>query len=168
MSNRLMLLAAVASLALAACDHKSAAPATTDTAAITQAIKAHETQWMADYNARDPDKLVGHFADEAASATPGTALATTREARHAGYVAFVADPTLKVDFASDKVDVAASGDLAYSRGHYTVTTTDPATKAPKVEEGSYLTVWKKQADGDWKAVEDFSLPGPAPATGAAG
>ena len=79
-----------------------------------------------------------------------------------------ADPALKVDFASDRIIVAASGELASSRGHYTMTYTDPATKQPKTETGSYLTVYRKAADGSWKAVEDFTTPGPAtaPATGA--
>ena len=45
--------------------------------------------------------------------------------------------------------------------------TDPATKKPLESTGSYLTVWQKQADGSWKAVEDFITPGPAPAGAAA-
>ena len=36
-----------------------------------------------------------------------------------------------------------------------------ATKQPKTEVGSYLTVYRKAADGSWKAVEDFTSPGPA-------
>ena len=39
----------------------------------------------------------------------------------------------------------------------------PKTKQPKTDTGSYLTVWKKQADGSWKAVEDFVMPGAPPA-----
>jgi ketosteroid isomerase-like protein len=70
-------------------------------------------------------------------------------------------PDLKVQFASDRIQVAASGDLAYTRGHYTMTMTDPATRKPAASGGSYLTVWRKQADGGWKAVEDFVTPGPA-------
>jgi ketosteroid isomerase-like protein len=56
--------------------------------------------------------------------------------------------------------VAASGDLAYMRGHCTMTMTYPATRKPATRSGSYLTVWKKQADGGWKALEDFVTPGP--------
>jgi hypothetical protein len=28
------------------------------------------------------------------------------------------------------------------------------------DSGSYLTVYKKQSDGSWKAVEDFAAPDP--------
>jgi ketosteroid isomerase-like protein len=44
-----------------------------------------------------------------------------------------------------------------------MTMTDPATRKPPAGSGSYLTVWKKQADGGWKAVEDFVTPGPGAA-----
>jgi len=37
--------------------------------------------------------------------------------------------------------------------------TDPASGQPESSRGYYLTVWQKQADGSWKAVEDFVTPG---------
>jgi ketosteroid isomerase-like protein len=53
------------------------------------------------------------------------------------------------------VDVAKSGDLGYSQGAYTMTFTDPKTKKVLTERGKYVTVFKKQADGSWKAVADI-------------
>jgi ketosteroid isomerase-like protein len=47
-----------------------------------------------------------------------------------------------------------------------MTMTDKATNKPAESRGSYLTVYKKQADSSWKAVEDFITPGPAPAAAA--
>jgi ketosteroid isomerase-like protein len=45
-----------------------------------------------------------------------------------------------------------------------MTVTDPATKAATTEKGKYLTVYRKQADGSWKAVEDtFMSDAPPPA-----
>lgn len=139
-----------------------------DAAAIEKQIKAVETQWNADYNAHNVDAIAGHYAADAALANPGAALATDAASRHAGIAAFVADPSLKLSFASDRVLVAKSGDIASSRGHYTMETMDPATKKPKTETGSYLTVWQKQANGSWKAVEDAVIPGPATAAPATG
>jgi ketosteroid isomerase-like protein len=68
---------------------------------------------------------------------------------------------MKIEFAADRVQVAEAGDMAYSRGHYTLQMTDKATNKPSISHGSYLTVYKKEADGSWKAVEDFITPGPA-------
>ena len=59
-----------------------------------------------------------------------------------------------------------SGDLASSRGHFSLTMTDKATNKPVTTTGSYLTVFKRQDDGSWKAVEDFITPGPAAAPAA--
>jgi ketosteroid isomerase-like protein len=152
----------LAVMSLGACDmNRGHEKAAADPAAIEKDIRGIETQWMADYNARDVDKLAGHYADDAALANPGVALAADTASRRAAISQFVADPALKIEFASDRVLVTKSGDLASSRGHYTMTFTDPATKQPKTETGSYLTVYKMQADGSWKAVEDFITPGAA-------
>ncbi|MEO8547307.1 MAG: DUF4440 domain-containing protein [Sphingomicrobium sp.] len=142
-----------------------------DTAAIEQQIRAFETQWQADYAARNADALAGNYANDAALIDPGAALATDAAARRAVLGELVADPNLNLTFASDRILVAKSGDLATSRGHYTMHMTDPATKQPKTESGTYLTVYRKQADGSWKAVEDAIIPGApaaAPATAKTG
>lgn len=57
--------------------------------------------------------------------------------------------TWKPDF----VDVASSGDLGYTYGKYVYTSTDTLGQA-KVFEGIFHTVWKRQADGNWKFVWD--------------
>ena len=131
----------------------------TDTAAVEQQIRDIEKQWMGEYNSRNVDALAAHYSDEAALANPGVALATDATSRRASLAEFVSDPTLKIQFEADRVMVAKSGDLAYSRGQYTMQTIDPATKNPKTQTGTYLTVWRKEGDGSWKSVEDAVIPG---------
>jgi ketosteroid isomerase-like protein len=50
-------------------------------------------------------------------------------------------------------DVAASGDLGYSYGIYTSTSKDEEGK-PTIEKGTYVSVWKRDHEGDWKFVLD--------------
>jgi ketosteroid isomerase-like protein len=158
----------LATLALSACNAgaKKEQAEVADTATIVRELKSIETAWNADYNAHAVDKLVGYYADDAALANPGSALATDATSRRTEIEKFVADPSMKIEFASDRMQVAQSGELATTRGNYSIQTTDPATKKVRTDTGSYLTVWKKQADGNWKAVEDFVTPG-VPATTAA-
>jgi len=79
----------------------------------------------------------------------------------------LADPNFAVTFGATKVDVAKSGDLPYTQGPYSMTTSNPKTKAPVTQKGKYLTVYRKQADGTWKAVEDtFMADAPPPAAAA--
>jgi ketosteroid isomerase-like protein len=47
--------------------------------------------------------------------------------------------------------VAASGELAYTYGIYKIT--DKLTGV-KTGEGTYCTIWQKNADGEWKALLD--------------
>src|SRR5438128_695144 len=145
-------------LALSACQQ---APAKVDTAAIEKQLKEGEARWNEAYRKRDAAALAGAYADDAALANPGAALVSGKEAIRKETAGYAADPNLRVQFASDRIQVAASGDLAYTRGHYSLTMTDPKTTKPTISTGSYLTVWKKQPDGTWTAVEDFITPGPA-------
>jgi ketosteroid isomerase-like protein len=61
------------------------------------------------------------------------------------------------------VEVSRSGDLGYTRGTYMLTATDPASKKAVTEKGRFVTIFRKQADGSWKAVQDINN-ADAPAT----
>jgi ketosteroid isomerase-like protein len=61
--------------------------------------------------------------------------------------------TISLNWKPDYVDVAASGDLGYTYGKYTYTSTD-STGTANVMEGIFHTVWKRQSDGRWQFVWD--------------
>jgi ketosteroid isomerase-like protein len=55
---------------------------------------------------------------------------------------------------ADTAIVAASGDIGYTLGHWeTVLTT--AVGDSVLGRGSYVTIWRRQADGTWKATVDI-------------
>jgi len=56
-------------------------------------------------------------------------------------------------WSPDFVDVAASGDLGYTYGHYLYEATD-STGKPIQSRGIFHTVWKRQKDGSWRFVWD--------------
>lgn len=58
-----------------------------------------------------------------------------------------------LQWTADFVDVAASGELGYTYGHYIFIGFDSLNKAD-TSKGYFHTVWKKQADGKWKFVWD--------------
>jgi ketosteroid isomerase-like protein len=159
-----LTIAAVAALGVSGCTKSANAAA--DPAKIEQSIRAQEAQWQKDYAAKDVNALAGHYADDAELGDTGAAIASSDVDRRKELQGLINDPNLKLTFAADRVQVAESGDLAYSRGHFAITTTDPKTSKPVDSQGSYLTVYEKQADGSWKATEDFITPGPATATAA--
>jgi uncharacterized protein (TIGR02246 family) len=132
-----------------------------------QAIKNLETTWNQDYAGKEADKLAAYYANEAVLMAPGMAPAVGKDAIRTMIGQMVNDPALSLKFQASKVDAAKSGDVAYSQGTYTMTMTDPNTKRVFNDHGSYVTVYRKQADGSWKVVSDIAtssvLPPPAPA-----
>lgn len=130
-----------------------------DTAKDADAIRADETQWVADWKARDAKKVAGHYASDAVLMLPGAPTASGSSAIDSTVTEALKDAAFKVDFKADAVVVAPTGDLAYARGTYTQTSTDPKTHKVGSQKGSYVTVYAKQADGSWKAVEDIVSPG---------
>ncbi len=63
-----------------------------------------------------------------------------------------------------RAEVAVSGDLGYTWGEYTVR---PAGDTGAViRSGKYLTVWRRQPDGLWKAIVDIGNSGPPPSDSA--
>ena len=151
-------------LALMAGCAPAPAPAPPDTrAADEKAIRDGEAAWVSDWAAKDPEKIMSHYADDAALMVPEMALLKGKDAIRAALKEMLADPNLSLVFAATSAEVSKGGDLAYTQGAYTMIQTDRKTKKPVTEKGTYITVYKKQADGSWKAVQDMATTGPAAA-----
>lgn len=159
------LLACVGLAAAASCERPPAKPAFNAARAL-DAIRAGEVEWNADWKSGDPGKVVAHYAPDATIMVPGQAPVSGLEAIRADTARTMDDTAFALSFSSDKVDVAASGDLAVSRGAFTLKATDPATKVVATTAGSFVTVYKPQPDGSWKAVWDIATPGPHPVAAA--
>jgi uncharacterized protein (TIGR02246 family) len=155
------LSAAIAiSWTLVACNSQ---PADTH-AADVKAIQDTETQWVKDYAAKDTPKIVAHYADDAVLMAPGMPSSHGITAISASIKQLVADAALDIKFQSSKIEVAKSGDIGYTQGIYTMIVTDPVSKKVIHDHGSYVTTYRKQPDGTWKAVADIStseIPPPA-------
>lgn len=156
----LTVTAAVA-FSVAAC-HQGPKGGAADPDAAKKAIAAEEKTWNDQFQAkpRDIEALLGYYADDAYFIAPGVKAADGGTAIRRAYAEGLADPNFTISFASDKIDVASSGDLAYARGRFTEKYTDPATRQVMSTSGSYITVFKKQPDGSWKAEEDFAASDP--------
>ena len=164
--KRVLILCAAAAIALAvtACND-------TDTHdADVKAVQANESQWNQDWLAKDSNKIVAHYADDAVLMTPDMPADHGITDVSAAIKQMVADPALNLKFQSSKIEVAKSGDIGYTQGIYTMTMTDPVTKKVISDHGSYVTTYRKQPDGTWKAVVDIATsevaPPPAPPAGA--
>ena len=135
-------------------------------AADVQALKDTEAAWSKAMEARDFEKGVGYFADDASLLAPSAPALNGKDAIRAALKPVFDDPNFSLTFQGSRFEVAKSADLAYIQGSYTMTMTDPRTKKSVTDKGKYVTAYKKQADGTWKVVADIvSSDAPMPAPG---
>jgi len=165
MKPSIFAMAALAA-ALTACSSKPEAPVANDTAAApiaagtdADAIKAVEATILAGYKAKDAAKVVAQYADTAVIIEPGVPAIQGHDAIAKSVAESISDPAFSIDFTNSGTDVAMSGDLGYTHGTFRVSITDPKTKKPVSMAGNYTTVFKKQADGSWKAINDIASAG---------
>ena len=164
MYARKFLPATIALAALLAGCTPAAPPAAPDTRdADAKAIRQLEADSLQPWAAKDADKIVPFYADDASFFPIGMPVVTGKANILALVKTLLADKNFSITWPpSDKVVVSKSGDVAYTQGSNTVTYTDAKTKKVMSEKGKYVTVYMKQADGSWKAVADIdNADGPA-------
>lgn len=134
-----------------------------DTQADVQAIRDNEAAWAKDWQAKDLEKIVSHYAPDASLLVTDVPVMKGTDAIKGGIGPLLKDPHLSLVFSPTAIVIAKGGDMAYTQGVYTMTYTEPKTGATLIEKGKYVTVYQKQDDGTWKAVEDVDN-ADAPAT----
>ena len=145
-----------------------AAPAPPDTReADVKTVKDLEVAWSRDAGMKDADKLASYWAEDAAIMIPNEPIIHGREKGKETMKAMMADPNFAMSFQPTQAEASKGGDIVYTVGTYAITMSDPKDKKPVTDKGKYLTVYKKQADGSWKAVadmfnSDLPVPGSTP------
>ena len=128
------------------------------------AIEAANQKSAAGMVAGDLTMALGHYGDSAVIMMPGMPMMTGRAAIDAGMKSMM--DMMKIDAASFTTqDVMVGGDMAVETGTFSMTTTMKGGK-PMTDNGKYLTLWKRQADGSWKAIRDINNSDGAPPAGA--
>ncbi|MBI5471243.1 MAG: nuclear transport factor 2 family protein [Ignavibacteriae bacterium] len=68
--------------------------------------------------------------------------------------------SMRLDWEPTFADVAASGELGYTTGPWTLTPGPNLDQPPKY--GFFVSVWKKQRDDQWKLAVDLGIENPHP------
>lgn len=152
-STSLILLVASV-LVFVACSTTPPPPPPDTRAADVEAVKAVEEAWVKETVAKDADKFVSYFTDDAVALYPGVATLNGKAAIKAAMVSMFGDPNFSITFQDKRFVASKGGDMVYSLGTYTATFSNPKTKKPSTDKGKYLTIYMKQADGTWKVVVD--------------
>jgi uncharacterized protein (TIGR02246 family) len=115
--------------------------------------------------AKDLESLIALYADNASLFFANAPAITGKDAIRETWQTAFAQSGYGLSVQPVKVEAARSGDLAYVHGTYE-TTVNGANGKPVTDKGKYVVIYKKQADGKWKAILDISnsnLPAPGSA-----
>jgi uncharacterized protein (TIGR02246 family) len=159
MKKRWPVFAMACAMAIAAggCEEEHLHQPADNRAADEAAIRAASKEWSNAASSRNLEKAVSFYADDATYNPPGAPLAAGKDAIRKVWTNIVAIPGGNLRWETTKVEVARSGDLAYDTGAYTLTKNDASGNAVTTK-GKYVVVWKKQADGNWKVIQDIDNP----------
>jgi ketosteroid isomerase-like protein len=98
-----------------------------------------------------------YYAEDASLLTSDTPLVAGKENITKAWSELFRVPGASVTWESQRVEVARSGDLAFSQGSFEISIHDSDGKLV-TDHGKYVAVWKKQPNGRWKAVADIGNP----------
>jgi ketosteroid isomerase-like protein len=124
-------------------------------------IRQQDGAWLKAIGAKQLDAAMSYYGDGAVLLAPNAPAARTKEEIRQFWTQFFTSIPAGVPFSygTTQVGVAGSGDLGYAVGFYTLGN-------PPIDKGKYVEVWKKQANGSWKAIVDTfnsDMPAPPPA-----
>lgn len=137
---------------LPGCNQQSTTPDTR--AADEVAVRAASAEWAKVAAAKDLEKTLTYYTDDASMFPPNAPVVTGPEARRKAWTALFAPAELVFSNAATKVEAARSGDLAYETGTFEESFKDDKGQPVKMA-GKYVVVWKKQPSGQWKAIVDI-------------
>jgi ketosteroid isomerase-like protein len=72
------------------------------------------------------------------------------------FISSINDTSFRISWEPMGGDVAESGDMGFTYGTYLLQTDT------EKQEGTYITIWRKQKDGTWKYILDGGTQGLQP------
>jgi len=119
-----------------------------DIAAEEAAIRETDAAMVKSAEAKDVDGMTSFLAEDFVSS--GATNYGDKEGFHKFWTEQLSQEGAAVNWVTEKVVVADSGDLAYAMG--TVENTRIVEGETRTNKATFLVVWQKQPDGNWKVV----------------
>jgi ketosteroid isomerase-like protein len=122
-------------------------------------IKQADKEWLAAVVAKDLDRSVSFWADDAVVQPPGQPAVVGAVAIRQYVSEGFRQPGFSVTWQSSEPIVSSSGDMAYTLSSNQFTFQDPQGKLVTIR-GKGVVVWRRQSDGRWKCAVDSWNPEP--------
>lgn len=121
-----------------------------DEAALMQASR----DWAKAATSRDVERIVSYWADDAIVLEPDRPALVGKAAIRGMVEGGMKDPKFSITWEPERAVISQAGDIGYLIEHNRVTFAD-STGRTRTMLGKGVTVWKKDANGDWKCVVDI-------------
>ena len=118
------------------------------------AILATDQPWMDAIAAKDVEKAISYWSEDAVVMPQGQPAVTGKPALRAWASETLKIPGFNLRWTTTDLKVASGGDMAYQLVKTTTTVSGPDGK-PITIPGKGATVWRKRTDGTWKCVLDI-------------
>ena len=137
-------------------------PATFDSNAESATLMKRDAEWADLATAgKDVEKIVSYWADDAVIMEPGQPAVEGKAAIRAYITQSLATPGFKIHWVSQKPTFSPDGKMAYMRGTDEMTVPGPKG-APMTLHLQGYSIWRHDADGQWRCVVDIATEAPPP------
>lgn len=126
-----------------------------------RALREMEASLAAAVAAKDGKGFLSFWAEDAAAFPPGKPVVVGKENILKEWASILENPDVTLSWQPDKAEVSGSDDLGYTYGKYRWTGKDSGGRM-EVRNGKYVTIWRKEKDGRWRAVVDLGTPSDPP------
>ena len=155
-------IGAVTVAGMVGCASPPPAPPPVDLDAVRQELMDADRAFIETRN--DAAALSATFTDDGTFLPPHAPRVDGPDNIQEFWAIVLGQPGFSIMWEPTSAHVSEGGDLGYTLGPYEMTLDDPDGN-PMSLVGKYLTVWRKQADGQWKVTADiFNEDAPPPTT----
>ena len=108
---------------------------------------------------KNADSILAYWTEDARLVAPGQVTLEGKSAIREMVTQSLANPAFHITWTPEAAVASRSGDLGYTYGSNQITIPGPVAKTTTIV-GRYLTVWRKDPDGVWRCVMEYSTPEP--------
>jgi ketosteroid isomerase-like protein len=141
---------------------RTAKAAATPQASTLEALAKMREAWVQDLRTKQLEPILKFYAPDAAFLQPDGERIVGSAALRTLFQTIMA--SFNSDLTLHSQNLEASGDLAYDSGDFQETLTNIATGAKIESKGSYVIIYKRQANGAWQIVQHVWTGTPPPGT----
>jgi ketosteroid isomerase-like protein len=114
-----------------------------------------DAEWAAAASeGRDLEHILSFWTDDAVVLAPGLPAVVGKDALRRYVQGSMEIPGFRITWTSTDVTLSPDGKLAYMFSRNAVTMNTP-NGIPNTTEGRAITIWRREADGEWRCAVDI-------------